>query len=58
VPFFYVRYYVLPSCKQEKEVWEVEEPQAPLQADKATLASEAAEDLPAIETRQHHGEEA
>ena len=39
-------------------MWEVEEPQTPLLADKATLASETTEDLPAIETRQHHGDEA
>ncbi|WP_161911779.1 hypothetical protein [Janthinobacterium sp. Ant5-2-1] len=32
--------------------------QAPLLTDKATLAGEAAEDLLAIETQQHHGDEA
>ena len=58
MPFFYVRYCGLPFCKQEKEVWEVEEPQAPLLTDKATLASEATEDLPAIGTQQHDGDEA
>ena len=32
--------------------------QAPLLADKATLAGDATEDLLAIDTRQHHGDEA
>jgi hypothetical protein len=36
----------------------VEELQTPLLADKATLAGDATEDLPAIGTRQHHGDEA
>jgi hypothetical protein len=31
---------------------------APLLADKATLASEATEELLAIESQQHHGDEA
>ena len=38
--------------------WEAEESQAPLPVDKATLASEATEDLLAIESQQHHGDEA
>ncbi|WP_166445947.1 hypothetical protein [Janthinobacterium lividum] len=41
-----------------KEAWEVEEHQAPLLLDKATLAGETAEDLLAIETQQHHRDEA
>jgi len=36
----------------------VEQSQALLQVDKATLASEATEDLLAIESQQHHGDEA
>ena len=35
-----------------------EESQAPLPVDKAALASEATEDLLAIESQQHHGDEA
>ena len=38
--------------------WEAEESQAPLPADMATLASEATEDLLAIKSQQHHGDEA
>ncbi|MBW3502295.1 hypothetical protein [Janthinobacterium sp. NKUCC08_JDC] len=38
---------------KEKETWEVVERQAPLLADKATLAGETTDDLLAIEIRQH-----
>ncbi|MEF2270614.1 hypothetical protein V3C40_27865 [Janthinobacterium sp. LS2A] len=37
-------------ARKEKETWEVVESQAPLLADKATLAGETTDDLLAIET--------
>ena len=43
---------------KEKAVWGVEERQVPLLTDKAPLAGETTDDLLAIETRQHHGDEA
>ncbi|NVI80521.1 hypothetical protein [Janthinobacterium sp. BJB401] len=45
-------------ARKEKEAWEVEERQALLLTDKATLAGETTDDLLAIETQQHHGDEA
>ncbi|WP_152598821.1 hypothetical protein [Janthinobacterium sp. RA13] len=40
-------------ARKEKEAWEVEERQALLLTDKATLARETTDDLLAIETRRH-----
>ncbi|MCC7601095.1 DNA-directed RNA polymerase subunit beta' [Janthinobacterium sp. FW305-129] len=45
-------------ARKEKEAWEVEERQALLLAEKASMAGEAAEALQDIETQQHHGDEA
>ncbi|MNM59284.1 DNA-directed RNA polymerase subunit beta' [compost metagenome] len=45
-------------ARKEKEAWEVEERQALLLAEKASLAGEAAEALQDIEIQQHHGDEA
>jgi hypothetical protein len=52
VPFFYVcviRFFVRTAhfqhIRKQKAAWEVEESQAPLPVDKATLASETTEDL-------------
>ena len=45
-------------ARKEKETWEVVERQAPLLAEKASLAGEAAEALQDIEIQQHHGDEA
>jgi hypothetical protein len=55
--FFYVRYSGLPHRQSDDRVGAVAL-QAPLQVDKTTLAGETTEDLLAIETRQHHGDEA
>ncbi|TDY32822.1 hypothetical protein C8C89_0571 [Janthinobacterium sp. 75] len=44
--------------RKEKAAREVAEFQAPLLADKATLASETTEELLALESQQHHGDEA
>ena len=44
--------------RKEKAAREVAEFQSPLLADKATLASETTEELLAIESQQHHGDEA
>jgi DNA-directed RNA polymerase subunit beta' len=45
-------------ARKEKEAWEVEERQALLLAEKASLAGEAAEALQDIEIQQHQGDEA
>ncbi len=45
-------------ARKEKEAWEVEERQALLLAEKASMAGEAAEALQDIESQQHHGDEA
>ena len=45
-------------ARKEKEAWEMEERQALLPADKPTLAGETTEALRAIESQQHHGDEA
>jgi DNA-directed RNA polymerase subunit beta' len=47
-------------ARKEKEAWEVEERQALLLAEKASMAGEAAEALQDIETQaqHHHGDEA
>ena len=45
-------------ARKEKEAWEVEERQALLLAEKASLAGEAVEALHDIEIQQPHGDEA